>query len=203
MSVISNQAIRLNTAETAVNADTFLPPIENPRSLIMKVLYALMRRQFGTVITPIKVFSVRMPLAFGQWYSKSYSLDKKLTLPEETVTLVRQQVSRINVCEFCMDAKRFYAIQTSMNMAKFDALGYYRTSPLFSEKERALLDYVTELTTDKKVNKATFDRLAAHYSEGEICEVVFLVASEHLSNISNAGLNIHSDMLCNISSKKR
>lgn len=203
MTAVSKQAIRINTPEVAINADTFLPPIENPKNLIMKVLYALMRRQFGTVITPLRVFSVRMPLAFGQWYSKSYSLDKKLTLPEETVTLVRQQVSRINVCEFCMDAKRWHAINTSMNMAKFDALADYRTSALFSEKERALLDYVTELTTDKKVNKTTFDQLAAHYSELEICEVVFLVGSEYLSNISNAGLNIHSDMLCSISSKKK
>ena len=36
----------------------------------------------------------------------------------------------------------------------------------------------------------------------EICEIVWLVASEHLYNMTNIGLNIHSDMLCDISRKK-
>jgi hypothetical protein len=34
-----------------------------------------------------------------------------------------------------------------------------------------------------------------------ICEIVWLVASEHLYNMTNIGLNIHSDMLCDISSQ--
>jgi alkylhydroperoxidase family enzyme len=90
-----------------------------------------------------------------------------------------------------------------MNEAKFDALEKYRTSPLFSEAERSALDYVTELTRDKKVSPETFARMASHYSEREICEIVWLVATEHLYNITNIGLNIHSDMLCDINRKKR
>jgi alkylhydroperoxidase family enzyme len=88
-----------------------------------------------------------------------------------------------------------------MNEAKFNALSQYRTSPLFSDAERAALDYVTELTRDKKVNPDTFKRMARYYSEREICEIVWLVASEHVYNITNIGLNIHSDMLCDISKK--
>jgi alkylhydroperoxidase family enzyme len=90
-----------------------------------------------------------------------------------------------------------------MNEAKFDALEQYRTSPLFTEAERAALDYVTELTKDKKVNPRTFARMSGFYSERAICEIVWLVASEHLYNMTNIGLNIHSDMLCDISRKKR
>jgi alkylhydroperoxidase family enzyme len=89
-----------------------------------------------------------------------------------------------------------------MNEAKFDALGEYKTNPQFSDAERAALDYVTELAKDKKVNPETFSKMATYYSEREICEIVFLVASEHLSNITNIGLNIHSDMLCDISKRK-
>jgi alkylhydroperoxidase family enzyme len=69
---------------------------------------------------------------------------------------------------------------------------------LFSDKERAALDYVTELTRNKAVQPDTFARLAGHYSEREICDIVWLVASEHLYNITNIGLNIHSDMLCDV-----
>jgi alkylhydroperoxidase family enzyme len=88
-----------------------------------------------------------------------------------------------------------------MNQAKFDELEQYRTSSLFSEAERAALDYVTELTRNKRVDPEIFARMGRHYSEREICEIVWLVASEHLYNMTNIGLNIHSDMLCEIRRK--
>jgi alkylhydroperoxidase family enzyme len=180
----------------------YLPPIEKPKSLITRLAYAMTRRQFGKVLTPVKVVYARMPAAFGMFIGKIPKLDKKLTLPMETQFLVREQVARINVCEFCMDIGRSFVIQASLNEAKFDALEDYRTSPLFSDAERALLDYVTELTRDRNVKPETFARLADHYSDRQICEIVWLAASEHIYNITNIGLNIHSDMLCDITRKK-
>jgi alkylhydroperoxidase family enzyme len=182
--------------------DTFLPPIEKPKALMMKLVYYFTRRQFGKVLTPLKVFSVRLPSAFGMFYGKVSALDKKLQLSAETVMLIREQVARINICLFCIDMGRWAAIKESMNEAKLDALSLYSTSPLFIDAERAALDYVTELTKDKKVNPETFSRLAGYYSEREICEIVWLVASEHLYNITNIGLNIHSDMLWDNSAGK-
>jgi alkylhydroperoxidase family enzyme len=178
--------------------DTFLPPIEKPRGLIMKLVYAMTRRQFGKVLTPVKVFSARLPLGFALFTSKISKLDKKLLLPAETALLIREHVARINVCLFCMDIGRWAAVQGSMSEKKFDALEQYSTSPLFTDAERAALDYVTELTRDKKVNPDTFARLTGYYSERQICEIVWLVASEHVYNMTNIGLNIHSDMLCAI-----
>jgi alkylhydroperoxidase family enzyme len=179
----------------------FLPPIEKPHGL-MKFVYAVTRRRFGKVLTPVKVITARMPLAFGQFGQKIGELNKKLVLPAETVMLVREQVAHLNVCTFCIDIARSIAIQASMNQAKFEALEDYRTSPLFSDKERALLDYVTDLTKNKKVDLQTFARLRSFYSEREICDIVWLVASEHFYNMSNIGLNIHSDMLCDLSRRK-
>src|SRR5438067_1364990 len=172
--------------------DTFLAPIEEPSGLMMNLVYAMTRRQFGKVLTPLKVFSARLPLAFGLFTSKISKLDKKLLLPPETALLIREQVARINVCLFCIDIGRSFTIKASMNEAKFDALEQYRTSPLFTDAERAALDYVTELTRDKKVNPSTFARVSGYYSEREICEIVWLVASEHFYNMTNIGLNIHS-----------
>ena len=185
-----------------MHADTFLPPIEKPEGLMMKLAYYFTRRQFGKVLTPLKVHSARLPTTFGLFYTKIGKLDKKLTLPPETVLLIREQVARLNVCLFCMDIGRSFAIKATMNEAKFNALEDYRTSSLFTDAERVALDYVTELTKEKKVDPNTFARLIRHYSEREICEIVWLVASEHLYNMTNIGLNIHSDMLCDISRKR-
>jgi len=178
--------------------DTFLRPIEKPSGLMMKLVYSMTRRQFGKVLTPLKVFGARLPLAFGNFYGKISKLDKKLVLPPETVMLIREQVAHTNVCLFCIDIGRYFTIKASMNEAKFNELGQYRTSPLFTDAERAALDYATELTRNRKIEPDTFAQLARYYSERQICEIVWLVASEHFYNISNIGLNIHSDMLCQI-----
>src|SRR5262245_13591574 len=83
------------TQEDAGDERPFLPPIEMPEGLIKKLAYHFTRRQFGKVLTPLKVHSARLPAAFGMFYAKIGKLDKKLTISLETVMLVREQVARI------------------------------------------------------------------------------------------------------------
>ena len=181
----------------SLQAEPLLPPIEKPHGLIMKLAYSMTRRQFGKVLTPLKVHAARLPIAFGLFYLKIAKTDQRLYALRGDQDN-RETGMRINVCLFCIDIGRSLAIKASMNQAKFEALEQYPTSPLFTASERAALDYTTELTKEKKVSTETFARLASHFSEREICEIVWLIASEHLYNMTNIGLNIHSDMLCEI-----
>jgi len=93
--------------------------------------------------------------------------------------------------ERCLDKERSFRND-------HDALAEYRTSPVFTDAERAALDYATEVTNKKEVAPDTFARLARHYSERGICDIVWLVATEHLYNMSNIDLNIGSDGLCEL-----
>jgi alkylhydroperoxidase family enzyme len=181
----------------------FLPPIDKPSGITMKLVYYLTHRKFGKILGPLAIYSARLPAAFGMFYGKIGRLDKKLQLPREMIFLIREQVARLNICLFCVDIGRRFAIESSMDENKLDALDHYCDSPLFSDAERAALDYVTELTRDKHVQPTTFVRMSRFYSERAICEIVWLVASEHLYNLTNLGLNIHSDMLCDIIRKKK
>jgi hypothetical protein len=119
--------------------------------LILKLAYYFTHRQFGKVLTPPKVHSARLPPAFGLFYAKIGELDKKLMLPPQTVLLIREQVARINGCLFCMDIARSIAIKATMNEAKFGALEQYRTNSLFTDAERAALDYVTSSQRTKRL----------------------------------------------------
>src|SRR5438132_8660366 len=98
----------MTAAETM---DTFLTPVEKPQGLILKLAYYFTRRQFGKVLTPLKVHSARLPPAFGLFYSKISKLDKKLLLSPEMVMLIREQVARINVCLFCIDIGRSFTMK--------------------------------------------------------------------------------------------
>ena len=183
--------------------NTFLPPVEKPRNPMMKMVYAMDRRMTGKVTAPIAVFAARMPVAFGNFYGKLSRLDKKLKLPHTTAVLIREQVASVNMCLFCMDAARWFALKESpQNRARFDALPEYQASPLFTQAEKAALDYATELTRSQTVSPENFDRLREFYSEREICDIVWLVASEHIYNVTNRGLGIGSDGLCELSPRK-
>jgi alkylhydroperoxidase family enzyme len=137
----TNYTKLVSTVNTS--ASPFLPPIEQPHGLIKRLAYYFTRKQFGKVLTPLKVHSARLPAAFGLFYAKIARLDKKLTLPRETVFLIRERVAQINVCSFCMDIGRAFVIKESMNEAKFEVLDQYRSNSLFNDGERAALDYVT------------------------------------------------------------
>ncbi len=181
---------------------SFLAPIDKPKGLILRIMYWYSRRQWGIVPRPFSVFVARMPSAFGSFFGKVSRLDKKLAVPADTALLVRERVASINVCTWCVDGGRWFVTKKAPHMlAKLDALAAYRTSPLFDERERAVLDFATELTEHKHVNQETFERLSRHYSEREICDIVWLVSSEHLYNINNIGLNIGSDGLCEIANR--
>jgi hypothetical protein len=91
--------------------DTFLPPIEKPDGLMLKVAYYFTRLKFGKVLTPLKVYSARLPSSFGLFYAKVSKLDRKLSLHREIVFLIREQVARINICHFCTDIGRWLSIQ--------------------------------------------------------------------------------------------
>lgn len=183
--------------------ETFLAPIEKPSGLLMKVVYAMSRSMFGKVVSPLKVAYSRLPVGFSLFASKISKLERQCELPAETRMLVRERVARLNVCEFCIDIGRSIVIKQSLNEEKFDALEEYQVSPLFTDADRAALDYATELTRDRQVRPETFARLAHYFSERQICEIAWLVGTEHFYNMVNIGLGIHSDMLCDISKRKK
>jgi alkylhydroperoxidase family enzyme len=183
---------------------TYLPPIARPKGLLKKVTYGIMRRMFGLVPTGTQVFTARMPTAFMTYYAKAYRLDKRLQVSTETAYIVRHQVASINMCTACMDIGRYYGLKKSPEtLTRLDAVAEYESNPLFTHADRAALDYARELTTNKSVTPATFARLSAHFNEREICEIAYLVASEHLANMTNLGLGVGSDGLCEISQQRR
>lgn len=182
---------------------TYLPPVDKPKGLMLKMLYRLMRRQFGKVPSWLTVFSARMPLAYTSWMGKVYKLNKKLKVSPDTMRLVRARVDSINMCTWCMDAGRWYVIKHDpQSLPKLDAVDEYQTNPLFSDKERAALDFATELTEQKRVSPDSFEMLSRHYSEREICEIVWLVSTNHLFNINNLGLGVGSDGFCELSTTR-
>ncbi len=179
-----------------------LEPIEKPKGFMMRMAYWGTRRQFGKVMTPMKVVLARMPgsLKLSNEIAK-FEL-KGIRLDHELHYMIGTLASQINGCGFCVDLGRSMAIRKHIGLEKFNALSEYRTSPLFSDRERAALAYAEEATCYKHVSDATFQELRKHFSDWEIAEITWVNAIENYYNLLNIPLEIGSDGFCAIAQAK-
>jgi len=169
----------------------------------LRLVYWMTHRSFGKVPTSIQVVVARSPKIMGLAGAMG-KYDKKGThLGKELRYIINMVVSGTNGCGFCLDVGRTMAVKEGMNMGKLDALPAYRTSPLFSDKERAALSYVEEATLNKRVSDATFNELHRHYGDREIVEITILMAIQNFTNLTNIPLGIGSDGLCAIAQSRK
>ena len=169
----------------------------------MKMVYTLSRRQAGKVIMPMSVFAVRTPSAFGNFYGTVAQVG------QETQTGFVDSRDHARAGGHDQHLSVLYGRSQVLcdegigrQPGPVRSIGGLQDEPLFTEAERAALDYATELTRDKKVSTDTFARLQKFYSEREICDIVWLVASEHIYNMTNVGLGIGSDGLCELNPQR-
>lgn len=179
-----------------------LPPIDQPRGLMLRVAYWMTQRAYGRVITPMKVVCARMPKVLRMSRAMAEFMQKGLRLEKSLVSLICTHVASINGCGFCIDIGEAHAVFARVSVEKLRALPNYATSPLYSARERAALAYVEEVTQTKNASDATFDALRKHFSEEEIVEITWLNAMENYYNLINRPLGIESDGLCILAEKK-
>ena len=122
-------------------------------------------------------FFLFLPVTYKALVDASMSLDKS-SLPKTLIELVFMRVSQINGCAFCLDMHGKALRKDGFDDAKMDAIAGWRLSHLFSEAERAALEWaeaVTHITTSGTPD-STFNALKAHFSDAEISDLTFAIS---------------------------
>jgi len=71
------------------------------------------------------------------------------------------------------------------------------TSDLFSERERAALEYAEAMTvTGRKVSDELFARVRTHFSEAQVVELTAAVALENFRSKFNVALGVEAQGFC-------
>jgi len=179
-----------------------LAAVEKPPTLVERVAYWLCERQFGRVITPMKVVYARLPALLPLAYRLVQIERKRLVLDAPLRHLVKTWVAMINGCSFCVDIAKASAVLEHISLEKFQSLPDWRTSPLYDDRERTALAYVEEATRNRRVSDATFAQVRKHFSEREIVELTWLNAVENYYNLINLPLEIEEDGLCAIAQRR-
>ena len=175
-----------------------LNAINRPKGLKLRLAYWMTRRQFGRVITPMRVACARVPESFGLAYRMGMFVEKGIKLEPQLKFLVQTLVSSINDCAFCVDFAEHRASRMKINWEKPRSIRAYATHPAFSARERAALAYAEEVTEHKRVSDNTFASVREHFNEREIVELTMLVAIDNYYNLINIPLEIESDGFCSL-----
>ena len=172
-----------------------LKPIAQPRTLFERFAFWQTRREYGKVLTPLKVIYARKPrLAFiAQLITRT--MERGLSLDDDLRLLIAVYVAQLNGCAFCHDLNLAQATQKRLGVNRFRELPDYQASGIFSERERAALAFCEEATRHRKVSDKTFETLREHFNETEIVELTWVNAAENYFNLQAAVLDIGSDEL--------
>ncbi|MBA2669208.1 MAG: carboxymuconolactone decarboxylase family protein [Gemmatimonadetes bacterium] len=179
-----------------------LPPIERPSNPLLRLAYRAVARQFGKVITPMRVIYARKPRLLLLAAHVQRTLEWGLSLDPGLRLLIQVQASRANGCSFCEDLALAQAVRRQMGTERFDSLEEFRTSEQFSPRERAALAFTEEAVRERGVSEATFAEARWHYSETELVEIAWVAAAETYFNIQAHALGIGSDELLALVSRR-
>jgi alkylhydroperoxidase family enzyme len=96
-----------------------------------------------------------------------------------------------------MDINASRGMQAGASQEKIGQVAEAARSPLFSDSERAALEYAEAMTiTGRTVGEGLFDRLRTHFSEAAIVELTASVALENFRSKFNVALGIEAQGFC-------
>ena len=121
------------------------------------------------------------------YYAKAPELLKQMTalntaveqsgLDHKIIHLVRLRASQINGCAFCVDMHVKEGRRDGETEQRLHLVSAWRESPLFTDRERAALEWTEALTlvADTHVADEIYERVAAHFKEAELVALTFAV----------------------------
>ncbi|MEY9871404.1 AhpD family alkylhydroperoxidase [Streptacidiphilus sp. MAP12-33] len=110
-------------------------------------------------------------------------------LPAVTQELVSLRVSQINGCAGCIDMHVKEAAAAGESHLRLHLVAAWREATVFTEDERAALEFAEEGTRVADAGQGVSDEVwanaAKHYDEGQLAALVLLVSFMNLANRMN------------------
>jgi AhpD family alkylhydroperoxidase len=115
------------------------------------------------------------------------------SLPASTQELVSLRASQINGCGWCIDLHTKEAAAAGETAVRLNLVAAWRESTVFTEAERAALEFAEQGTrladAYQGVSDEVWARVRAHYDDDQIAALVCLVAMINAAN--RLGVIVH------------
>lgn len=154
-----------------------------------KPILAAIARRFGQ---PLEIFDVmaHQPSVLEGVVKINEGLHA--SLPGNLRELAYLAASRINQCGYCSHYHRIAARQEGITQEQLDQILSFAESTEFTDQEKAVLQYATELTKEGDVAQPTVKRLKEFLSDQQLVVLASTVALANFTNRFNHGLGIHA-----------
>jgi alkylhydroperoxidase family enzyme len=152
------------------------------------------RHRFGSVVEPVAAAAHHsgVLLAMGALDTTAERGWRRMN-PDLRWLAIQASATQIG-CSWCTDYGYYEGIQQGMDPEKVRQVPQWRTSELFDDRERAVLEYAESATsTPVTVSDGLMERLHRHFDEAEIVELAAWVAMENFRSRFNAGLGLRSE----------
>jgi alkylhydroperoxidase family enzyme len=147
--------------------------------------------QLNAGIEPLMIWAYKpkLMMAMGKY---NQAVRKPGAVDERIRNLVELKGAQMIGCELCVDLGSQICRNSGFSDAELLALPCYRTSELFTEREKTALDYaVAVMRTPVEMTDALFRRAQQHFSTDQLVEITALLTLVNLDRF-NAAFGIGS-----------
>jgi AhpD family alkylhydroperoxidase len=169
---------------------------QDQASPMVKLVYWFMRRGLkklagrepahGSGIEPVEVWAYQPKMLSGMGKFQG-AVRKAHGVDERTKNLVELKGAQMIGCEFCVDLGSQICRNSGFSDDELLAFPRYRTSDLFTEREKTALDYaVGVMRTPVDVSDELFARMKEHFSDEQMVELTALLTVVNLDRFNAA-----------------
>jgi AhpD family alkylhydroperoxidase len=156
-------------------------------------------RKYGRTLSPSWLWG-RHPKLFagmlgmlGVFRANSYPIDAPLR------SLISVRIAQLNGCGFCVDLNSYNMLKAAGSAEKAEKVASWREETIYSEKERAALEWAEMMTDTGRDNDPTLiTELKKHFDEDTIVALTAWIAFQNLSAKFNAALGAEENGLCKL-----
>jgi AhpD family alkylhydroperoxidase len=174
---------------------------EDKAGPMTRLIYFFMRRgmkkmtgrepALNSGIEPAVIWAVRPRMMMGMGFFQGAVRGGK-ALDERLKNLVEIKATQMIGCEYCVDLGSQICRNSGLSDDELLAVPRYRSSDLFTEREKTALDYaVGVMRTPVEVSDELFGRMRKHFSDQQLVELTALLTVVNLDRF-NAAFGIGS-----------
>ena len=173
-----------------------VPEHDLPEEVTLALQYArsgvaqLTGRELERGIEPLELYA-HAPGLFAAMRELGTAGGQLTGIDKRTRALAQLKAATMTQCEYCIDVGSLISRQWGLTDEELLALPHYRTSPLFSEVEKLVLEYAVGVSrTPVDVPDDLFDQLQSHFTDAQLVELTHVIAGENMAGRFNAALGV-------------
>jgi len=169
-----------------------LPPLRQPLDPIMQEMFDK-RRAMGGAIINLQLTTGHAPKFSRAAAAMAFTIRFDALTPRALLELVILRTAQIVGSDYEINQHRPLMKLCGYSEPQITALESWRASPLFDEKQRAVLGYVEQMAHGGNVDDPTFAALSRRFTPQQIVEISYTVGSYYANGLLTKALRIETE----------